>query len=168
MTGSYPRGSRVRILPPAEDLPRPRPVAPAGRRPVIFRIKLPQQDNPSQDNPRGVPESARRARVAAGTVNDPQNKTLHQVDVAVLGRADGSRPPLLAIGQAKWNEQMGLGHLERLRRIRDLLAANAKLDTSGTRLVCFSGAGFTDDLKRRAQRGDVDLVGLADLYDQSA
>jgi len=107
-------------------------------------------------------------QVAAGTVNDPRNKTLHQVDVAVLGHADGTRPPLLAIGEAKWNEQMGLGHLERLRRIRDLLAANAKLDTSGTRLVCFSGAGFTDDLKQRGRRGDVDLVGLEDLYSQGS
>jgi uncharacterized protein len=59
---------------------------------------------------------------------------------------------------------MGLGHLERLRRIRDLLAGNEKLDTSGTRLVCFSGAGFTDDLKQRGRRGDADLIGLADLY----
>jgi uncharacterized protein len=105
--------------------------------------------------------------VAAGTVNDPKNKTLHQVDVAVLGHADGARPPLLAIGEAKWNEQMGLGHLERLRRIRDLLAGNGKLDTLRTHLVCFSGAGFTDDLKHRSQRGDVDLVGLGDLYGQA-
>jgi len=103
-------------------------------------------------------------RVAAGTVNDPQNKTLHQIDVAVLGHADGARPRLLAVGEAKWNEQMGLGHLERLRRIRDLLAGNDKFDTSGTRLVCFSGTGFSDELKRRRQQGDVDLVGLADLY----
>jgi uncharacterized protein len=107
-------------------------------------------------------------QVAAGTVNDPQNKTLHQVDVAVLGHADGARPSLLAIGEAKWNEQMGLGHLERLGRIRDLLAGNEKLDTSGTRLACFSGAGFTDDLKQRCQRGDICLVGLADLYGQES
>jgi len=103
-------------------------------------------------------------QVAAGTVNDPKNNTLHQIDVAVLGHADGARPPLLAIGEAKWNEQMGLGHMERLRRIHGLLAGNEKLDTSRTRLVCFSGAGFSDDLKQRRQQGVVDLVGLADLY----
>jgi uncharacterized protein len=106
--------------------------------------------------------------VAAGTVNDPQDKTLHQVDVAVLGHADGARPPLLAIGEAKWNERMGLGHLERLRRIRNLLARNEKFDTSRTRLVCFSGAGFTDDLKERRRQGDVDLIGLADLYGRAS
>ena len=104
--------------------------------------------------------------VAAGTVNDPRPKTVHQVDVAVLGHADGARPPLLAIGEAKWNEQMGLRHLERLRGIRDLLEGNDRFDTSRTRLVCFSGAGFTDDLEQRRQRGDVDLIGMADLYGQ--
>lgn len=33
-----------------------------------------------------------------------------------------------------------------------------------TRLVCFSGSGFTDELKSAAERGEVDLVGLPDLY----
>ena len=59
---------------------------------------------------------------------------------------------------------MGLGHVERLRRIRGLLTASGRYDTSQTRLVCFSGAGFTDDLKRLAELGEVDLVGLHDLY----
>jgi uncharacterized protein len=103
-------------------------------------------------------------QVAAGTVNDAASKTLSQVDVAVVGHADGARPPLLALGEAKWNEVMGLGHLERLCRIRDLLAGNEKFDMSRTGLVCFSAAGFTDDLKQRAQRGEVELVGLDDLY----
>jgi uncharacterized protein len=102
--------------------------------------------------------------VAAGTVNDPANKTMCQVDVAAIGHADGGRPPLLAIGEAKWNEVMGPGHVERLRRIRDLLTGNEKLDTSRTRLVCFSGAGFTDDLKEQARHGEVHLIGLDDLY----
>ena len=82
----------------------------------------------------------------------------------MIGQADGGRPPLLAIGEAKWNEVMGLGHVERLGRIRDLLTGNEKLDTSRTRLVCFSGAGFTDELKERARRGEVHLIGLNDLY----
>lgn len=106
-------------------------------------------------------------QVAAGTVNDPQHKTLHQIDVAVLGHADGARSPLLAIGEAKWNEQMGMGHIERLRRIRDLLAGSQKFDTSRTRLACFSAAGFTDDLKR-ARDEDVDLISLEDLYGEAS
>ena len=106
-------------------------------------------------------------QVAAGTVNDPRNKTLHHIDVAVLGPADGARPPLLAIGEAKWNEQMGMGHLERLRRIRDLLTESRRFDTARTRLACFSAAGFTDDLKR-ARGGDVDLISLEDLYGEAS
>jgi hypothetical protein len=107
------------------------------------------------------------AQVTAGTVNDPQNKTMHQIDVAVLGHADGARPPLLAIGEAKWNEQMGMGHIERLHGIRDLLARSQKFDTSRTRLACFSAAGFTDDLKR-SRPGDVDLISLEDLYGEAS
>nr|WP_042420642.1 ATPase [Streptacidiphilus anmyonensis] len=103
-------------------------------------------------------------QVTSGTLNDPANKTTCQVDVAVVGHADGARPPLLAIGEAKWNEVMGMGHLERLNRIRDLLGANGKYDTSGTRLACFSGAGFTEELRARATRGEVELIGLGDLY----
>ncbi|WP_377270192.1 ATP-binding protein [Peterkaempfera sp. SMS 1(5)a] len=104
------------------------------------------------------------AQVASGTVNDPANKTTCQVDVAVLGYADGARPPLLAIGEAKWNDVMGLGHLERLRRIRELLRSSGKYDTSGTRLLCFSGAGFTADLGELAGNGEVELIGLDELY----
>lgn len=103
-------------------------------------------------------------QVTAGTVNDPASKTTHQVDVAVVGHGDGARPPLLAIGEAKWNDIMGAGHLERLRRIRTLVEQNASYDTSRTRLACFSGAGFTPELRHCAARGEVDLVGLADLY----
>lgn len=102
--------------------------------------------------------------VAVGTVNDPASKTTCQVDVAVIGHADGARPSLLAIGEAKWSEVMGLGHLERLRHVRDLLTQHEKLDTSRTRLVCFSGAGFTDDLTEHARQGEVHLIGLDDLY----
>lgn len=103
-------------------------------------------------------------QVTAGTVNDPASKTTSQVDVAVIGNGDGVRAPLLAIGEAKWNDVMGLGHLDRLHRLRDLLRANDRFDTSGTRLICFSGAGFTEDLKTRARDGEVILVGLDDLY----
>ncbi|HXA59036.1 MAG TPA: ATP-binding protein, partial [Streptosporangiaceae bacterium] len=103
-------------------------------------------------------------QVTAGTVNDPANKTTHQVDVAILGHADGAQPPLLAIGEAKWNDTMGLGHLERLRHIRSLVEQNAKFDTTHTRLVCFSGTGFTDELQQCAARGEVDLVSLDELY----
>jgi hypothetical protein len=62
-------------------------------------------------------------RVADGTVNDLAAKTSHEVDVAVRGETDGAREALLAIGEAKWNDVMGMGHLERLQHIRALLTA---------------------------------------------
>ncbi|MEU9834673.1 ATP-binding protein [Streptosporangium sp. NPDC048047] len=104
------------------------------------------------------------SEVTAGTVNDPAGRTTHEVDVAAVGHADGGRPPLLAIGEVKWGQVMGEGHLQRLLRIRDLVGRNDRYDTSRTRLLCYSGAGFTDDLVRAAGRGEVDLVGLDDLY----
>jgi len=59
---------------------------------------------------------------------------------------------------------MGTGHLERLRRARDLLAVKG-YDTEQTRLTCYSGARFDPELADRAA-GDpvVRLVGLEDLY----
>jgi hypothetical protein len=104
------------------------------------------------------------SHVTAGTVNDPANRTTHQVDVAVVGHSDDGKPPLLAIGEVKWGEVMGPAHLQRLRRIRELIMASDKYDSSRTRLVCYSGAGFTDDLHQSAARGEVELVGLTDLY----
>ncbi|WP_244372752.1 hypothetical protein [Streptomyces griseorubiginosus] len=67
-----------------------------------------------------------------------------EVDLAVLAIADGSRPPLLAIGEAKWNDTMGMAHIERLQQIRELITKAGRYDTTGTRLLCLSGAGFND------------------------
>ena len=103
------------------------------------------------------------ADVGSGTVNDAAARTTHEVDVVAIGIADRGKPPLLCIGEAKWNKVMGIGHLERLRHIRGLLARNDRYDTSATKLICFSGAGFTDEL-RAAADGDVLLVDVADLY----
>ncbi|MFC3998453.1 ATP-binding protein [Nocardiopsis sediminis] len=88
-------------------------------------------------------------RVAGGTVNDPSAKTRHEVDVAVHGENGDGREALLAIGEAKWNDVMGMGHLERLRHIRTLLTARGAA-TDTTRLECYSSAGFTDELRRLA------------------
>lgn len=85
--------------------------------------------------------------------------------VAVVGVADGAlKPPLLSVGEAKWNEVMGLPHLTRLRRIRDLITAGGRYETAATRLACYSGAGFTPDLRSAADRGEVVLVDLPTLY----
>jgi uncharacterized protein len=104
------------------------------------------------------------AKVAGGTVHDPGSQKTHQVDVAVLGVGDG-KTPLLAIGEAKWNVAMGTGHVERLAAIRELIRATGRYDASSTRLMCFSGAGFTAELHLLAsQTADVILVDAATLY----
>jgi hypothetical protein len=48
---------------------------------------------------------------------------------------------------------MNVGHIERLRRARDLLAVKG-YDTSARRLACYSGAGFDPDLVNLAANAD--------------
>ncbi len=107
----------------------------------------------------------RVSRVASGVVNDAERRTTHEVDLAAFGTSNDGGETLLAIGEAKWNDIMGLGHLDRLRRIRMLLANTRRFDTSETRLVCFSGAGFNEALQAEAAANDdIVLVKLNDLY----
>jgi AAA+ ATPase superfamily predicted ATPase len=101
-------------------------------------------------------------RVGSGTVNDPAQKANHEVDIVVFGESHG-RAALLSIGEAKWNDTMGLGHLDRLRRIRDLLSV--KFDTSHTTLTCCSAAGFMPALAdAAADQADIKLIDLDTLY----
>jgi hypothetical protein len=104
--------------------------------------------------------------VAPGTVNDPASRKTRHVDIAAFGfEGSSDRPTLLAIGEVKWHETMGLAHLERLRQIRGLLTAQGRHGAAGARLLCFSGAGFTAELVDEADRsGDLRLVTPADLY----
>ena len=104
--------------------------------------------------------------VAAGVVADPLRRGQTQVDVAVFAPDDPGRPRrVLSLGEAKWDKVMNLGHLERLRRARDLLAVKG-YDTSATRLACYSGAGFDPGLSDVAAADPVvQLVGLDTLYD---
>lgn len=103
------------------------------------------------------------SRVAAATVKDPQRKTQIQIDVAVLAPEEPGRPRrILSLGEAKWDRTMTPGHLDRLRRARELLSDKG-YDTSGTILACYSGAGFDRNLRAA---DDVLLVDLATLYER--
>jgi hypothetical protein len=108
------------------------------------------------------------AKVASGTVQDPEQRKSREVDVAVIGISNG-KAPLLAIGEAKWNLIMGVKHAERLRRIRELLRSGDRYNCSDIKLLCFSTAGFTDELHAMAaSAGDIHLVGPSDLYGSGA
>ncbi|MBG0827688.1 ATP-binding protein [Planomonospora sp. ID67723] len=103
--------------------------------------------------------------VAEGVVPDPVNRTQIQIDVAVLSAAlPGEKRRVLSLGECKWDRPMGLRHLERLRRARDLLSVKG-YDTSGTVLTCYGGAEFDAELRAVAAADPrVLLVDLATLY----
>ena len=85
--------------------------------------------------------------------------------MVAFGLGDDNRRPLLAIGEVKWGETMGMGHLERLRRIRALLASRGRYGAETARLACYSAAGFDDALVDAAEENDdIVLISAADLY----
>jgi hypothetical protein len=105
------------------------------------------------------------ALVGTGTVNDPTQRVTHELDVIAFGLDNDDRESLLAIGEVKWGETMGLPHLDRLRHIRDLLTAQGRPGAAGARLLCFGGGGFTPDLIERAGNEEgIVLVTAGDLY----
>ncbi|HEY0639168.1 MAG TPA: hypothetical protein VGD67_16075 [Pseudonocardiaceae bacterium] len=104
----------------------------------------------------GATLGGRPVRASSGVINDRTGQAGHEVDVV----ATDSSGRVLAVGEAKLGTTMGVGHLERLRRVRALLVA-ARRDAADARLLCFSGAGFTPEL--RAER-DATLVDLERLY----
>ena len=107
----------------------------------------------------GIPVS----QVGSGLVNDPEQKKSLEVDVAAFGNDADSRRVLLAIGEAKWAETLGMGHLARLRRIRELLIRARQPGAETAELLLF-GAEASPELQTAAGNGDVRVIGLNDLY----
>jgi len=109
------------------------------------------------------------SRVTSGVVNDPSARASHQLDVVAFGLDDDqAQERLVAVGEAKWGETMGLAHLDRLRRVRDLLSGQGRPGAPTARLLCFSAAGFSERLATAAAESpDIMLVGPADLYAES-
>ncbi|KAK1180646.1 ATP-binding protein [Streptomyces sp. NBS 14/10] len=107
--------------------------------------------------------------VGCGVVTDPAARRQIQVDVAVVEPGSGGRKPAVhLLGEAKWGTLMGLSHLERLARARELLAGRG-MDTGQCALACFSAAGFSEALRGAAARGDdgVLLIGVDELYGEA-
>ncbi|MBT2396535.1 hypothetical protein [Streptomyces sp. ISL-100] len=80
------------------------------------------------------------------------------------GAVGQDRGILLSVGEAKWHKVMDVRHLERLRHVLHLLAARG-VDTTHARPACYSGVGFTPELRAAGERGEVVLVDLERLYD---
>jgi len=108
----------------------------------------------------GIPVSL----VGSGLVNDPEQKKSLEIDVAAFGNDADGRRVLLAIGEAKWAETIGMGHLARLHRIRDLLVRAGQPGAETARLLLFGGKESAPQLRAPAADGDVDLIGLDTLY----
>ena len=105
------------------------------------------------------------AEVGSGVVSDPADRTQVQVDVAVFAAARPGEPRrILSLGEVKWGKRLGLRHLQRLQRARDLLAARG-YSTAATTLACYSGNGFDSELEERAAIDKaVALVNPSRLY----
>lgn len=99
------------------------------------------------------------ATVRSGVVYDQSARIGYEIDVAVFSPAGA----LLAIGEVKWGEVLGRGHLDRLERAAALLAARGS--HPGV-LALFSGAGFTPELETAAadSGGRIQLIDLERLY----
>jgi uncharacterized protein len=108
----------------------------------------------------GIPVS----QVGSGLVNDSEQKKSLQIDVAAFGNAPEGRRVLLAIGEAKWAETISTGHLGRLNRIKDLLIRTGQPGAETARLLLFSSTEPSPQLRAPAATGDVQLIGLNDLY----
>jgi len=102
------------------------------------------------------------SQVQSGVVTDHIHRTQIEVDVVAFEAPEPGKPRrVLVLGEAKWGKVLGIRHVERLRRARDLLAERG-YDTRDTTLACYSGAGFEAGLDGSGER--VKLIGLEDLY----
>lgn len=99
--------------------------------------------------------------VRAGVVADPAHREQIEVDVVVFAPAEPGEPKrVLSLGEVKWGKTMGPGHVARLARARELLAAKG-YDVRDTVLACYSGEGFDAALR---DESDVQAIGLEQLY----
>jgi hypothetical protein len=108
----------------------------------------------------GIPVS----HVGSGLVNDPEQRKSHEIDVAAFGHDADGRRVLLAIGEAKWAETVGMGHLARLRRVKDLLLRAGQPGAETARLLLFGSTEPSAQLRAAAAAGEAQLIGLHDLY----
>lgn len=128
------------------------------------RILGPHFEACARDWLRTQPDPALRGDagvVSATVVNDRRGQAKHEIDVLALDKRSG-RADISLIGEAKATvTRRTAADLERLERLRTLLAEQGH-GVGSSVLALFSMAGFHADLVDAARcRGDVLLVGLA-------
>jgi hypothetical protein len=102
------------------------------------------------------------AQVGSGVVSDPARRSQLEIDVVVLGPAEPEVPRrVLSLGEAKWGKTLGIRHIERLRRARELLGDRG-FDVRDTVLACYSRNGFEPGVHEAPDR--VLTISLEDLY----
>lgn len=93
-------------------------------------------------------------RVGSAVLQDPSRRTSHEVDLVVLEEGDSR---VLALGEVKLGERLGRRHVDRLRRVRELLGPRA----AEARMLLMGGGGVEEVVREDA---DVEVVDLARLY----
>lgn len=98
--------------------------------------------------------------VLSGVVHEPSSRMSHEVDLVAM---DEDRK-IMAIGEAKWGDTLGMAHLERMEKIATILTARGQEPKV---IVLFSATGFMPALEDAAAKsgGRVQLVGLERLYE---
>jgi uncharacterized protein len=106
--------------------------------------------------------------VGSTVVNDSAGRAQHELDVVALAtgeRRQARNSTIRALGEAKASDRVRtLADLDRLDRIRELLAARGA-HTADAKLLLFGRSGFDGNLSRAAtERRDVELVDLERLW----
>lgn len=106
--------------------------------------------------------------VGSGTLTDSARREAIEIAVALVeAGTSAAAKRLVALGEVKWGTRLGMPHLERLERAKDLLAAQGWQTEEATSL-CVSGiGGFSPHLIEAEKQGRVTLLTLADLYGAS-
>lgn len=105
------------------------------------------------------------ASAGPAVVNDPKERTQHQLDVVASSRNRTGATRVTAIGEAKHtNRARTIADLGRLDHIRTLLADRGQA-TLATKLLLFSASGFDANLTAAAEeRDDLELIDLDRMY----
>lgn len=114
-------------------------------------------------------QAASVSSVAPAVINDAQRRQQHEIDMIIQGGSGAETSRIIGIGEAKCTStQVGVSELERLDRIRTVVAASHR-SAVDAKLLLFSASGFDRALSdAAAARDDVELFDLETVYGQAS